>query len=140
MDTREITPDFHVAPQISTADIAALKEAGFTHIICNRPAAESAPPDQPDLIEAAALQAGLGWTLNPLVSGELSMDHVTAQMADGKVLAYCGSGTRSAILWALAQAGKMPVDDILAAIAQAGYPMEGLRGQINMLASPPART
>lgn len=136
MDTRQITPDFHVAPQVTAADMAELKEAGFTHIICNRPASESMPQDQPELIEAAATAAGLGWTLNPLVSGDLSMDHVTAQQADGKVLAYCASGTRSAILWALAQAGKMPTDDILAAIAQAGYPMEGLRGQINMLAKP----
>jgi len=139
MDTRPITPDFHVAPQISVADIAALKEAGFTHIICNRPEAESAPQDQPELIEQAAKAAGLGWSFNPLVSGELSMEHIDAQTTDGKVLAYCASGTRSAILWALAQAGKMPTDDILAAIAEAGYPMDALRGQINMLASPPSQ-
>ncbi len=140
MDTRQIVPDFHVAPQLSAADIDSLKQAGFTHIICNRPAAESLPHDQPEVIEAAAKAAGLGWTHNPLVSGELSMAHIAAQKAEGKVLAYCASGTRSAILWALAQAGSMPTDDILAAIAQAGYPMEGLRGQINMLAQPSTPT
>lgn len=139
MDTREITPEFHVAPQITADDIATLKAEGFTHIICNRPASESMPQDQPDLIEQAAKAAGLGWTFNPLVSGDLSMDHIAAQEESGKVLAYCASGTRSAILWALSQAGKMPVDDILAAIDEAGYPMQGLRGQINMLASPPAQ-
>ena len=133
MDTRAITPEFHVAPQITVADIPALVSEGFTHIICNRPAAESAPQDQPDLIEAAARAAGLSWSDNPLVSGALSMDHIAAQKVDGKVLAYCASGTRSAILWALSQAGEMPADDILAAIAKAGYPMEQLRGQINML-------
>jgi uncharacterized protein (TIGR01244 family) len=140
MDIRPLTPDFAVSPQISAEDIPALKEAGFTHIICNRPSMESTPRDQPDLIHQAATQNGLTFTDNPLISGQLDMDHIALQRdgSDGKVLAYCASGTRSAILWALATAGKMPTDDILAAMAKAGYPMDQLRGQIDMLASPPS--
>ncbi len=140
MDIRPLTPDFAVSPQISAEDIPALKEAGFTHIICNRPRMESAPQDQPEVIHEAAAVHGLTFTDNPLISGQLDMDHISLQREgiEGKVLAYCASGTRSAILWALASAGKMPTDDILAAMRNAGYPMDQLRGQIDMLASPPS--
>jgi len=135
MDIRPLSPDFAVSPQITVADVAILAEAGFSHIICNRPVFESAPEDQPDAIQAAVEAAGMGWTDNPLISGQLSLDHVTAQKADGKVLAYCASGTRSAILWALSQAGQMDTDDIMAALEKAGYPLEGLRSQVDMLAA-----
>jgi len=38
-------------------------------------------------------------------------------------------------MWALAQAGQMPTDDILTATASAGYQLDGLRGQIDALAA-----
>ncbi len=53
----------------------------------------------------------------------------------GKILAYCASGTRSAVLSAFALAGSMARDDILDAIAQAGYPMPQLGAQIDHVAS-----
>ncbi|MCY4179366.1 MAG: TIGR01244 family sulfur transferase, partial [Litoreibacter sp.] len=133
-------PDFAVSPQITVAEVAVLAEAGFTHVICNRPAFESAPEDAPDAIKTAVEAAGIGWTDNPLVSGQLTLEHITAQKVDGKVLAYCASGTRSAILWALSQAGEMPTDDIMDALTKAGYPLEGLRGQIEMLAQQKSAT
>ena len=135
MDIRALTPDFAVSPQISIADVAALKEQGFTHVICNRPAFESAPDETPDKISAAVAKAGMGWTDNPMGGGQLNMEMIEAQRANGKVLAYCASGTRSAILWGLSQAGIKPTDDILTAMAGAGYPMEQMRGQLDMLAS-----
>lgn len=139
MDIRTLSPDFAVAPQIEASDVAELAAMGFTHVICNRPAFESAPDQQPDLIRSAAEQAGLGWTDNPMAGGQLSLEMVDTQRAPledgGKVLAYCASGTRSAVLWGLSQAGEMPTDDILAAMAQAGYPMEQMRGQLEALAS-----
>lgn len=139
MDIRTLSPDFAVAPQIDADDVAELAALGFTHVICNRPAFESAPDQQPDLIRAAVEAAGLGWSDNPMAGGQLSMELVEAQRAPladgGKVLAYCASGTRSAVLWGLSQAGDLGTDDILGAMAAAGYPMEQLRGQIDALAS-----
>lgn len=136
MDIRPLSPDFAVSPQITVADVTLLAEAGFTHVICNRPAYESAPGETPDAIGAAVSEAGMGWTDNPLVSGQLTYDHIDAQKAamDGKVFAYCASGTRSAILWGLAQAGQMETDDIIAALEKAGYQLAGLRPQIEALA------
>ncbi len=42
------------------------------------------------------------------------------------ILAYCRTGTRSATLWSLSQAGRMSVADILAATKAAGYDMGGV--------------
>jgi len=50
------------------------------------------------------------------------------------VLAYCASGNRSSVVWALAHAGKRPTDELIAIPARFGYQLEGLRGQIEALA------
>ena len=55
--------------------------------------------------------------------------------SDGPVFAYCASGTRCSVVWALGQAGQVPVDQILAATAQAGYNLENLRPALEQAAS-----
>jgi len=51
-----------------------------------------------------------------------------------KTLAYCTSGTRSAILWAFSIAGEIPTPKILECLVEAGFPMPHLSDQINSLA------
>ena len=68
------------------------------------------------------------------------MENVTAQAdaqahSTGPVLAYCASGNRSSIVWALSQAGKASADDLISAGARWGYMLEGLRPQIEALAA-----
>lgn len=129
-----MSPSFAVSPQIHAHDLDAIKEAGFTHIICNRPEMESAPGDKPEDIRAAAEAHGLSFADNPVVAGQLTIDNVEAQIEQGKTLAYCASGTRSAIVWALSQAGKQPTQSIIDTLADAGFPMPQLAGQIEALA------
>jgi len=99
MEIRPLSPDFAVSPQISVDDVAAIAADGYTHVICNRPAFESAPEDSPEAIKAAVEAAGLGWSDNPLAHGQLTMEHLEAQKVPGKVLAYCASGTRSSVIF-----------------------------------------
>ena len=40
--------------------------------------------------------------------------------ADGPVFAYCASGNRSSVVWALTQAGKVPADDLIATLTANG--------------------
>ena len=58
------------------------------------------------------------------------------EQAEGPILAYCRSGTRSTLLWALAAAkqGETP-DAIARAAAQAGYDVGPIRPMIDMLAA-----
>ena len=139
MDIRHLTPDFAVSPQIDPSDMAAIATAGFTCVICNRPDAEIGLDICASAVRAAAEAAGLTWAENIISGSGMTMENVIAQgalaaAADGPVLAYCRSGTRSATAWALSQSGKMATDDILAAATAAGYDLAGLRAQIEALA------
>jgi uncharacterized protein (TIGR01244 family) len=140
MDIRRITPDYAVSPQVSPEDMATLAAEGFKVVINNRPDAEIGPDVCCDAIRAAAEAAGLTYVPNPVVNGGLTLDMVEAQgtccaEAEGPVFAYCRSGTRSSIVWALSQAGTRPTAEILAALEAAGYPQPGLGPQLDALAA-----
>lgn len=139
MDIRAITPVYAVSPQIAPEDLAAIKAAGYTTIINNRPDGEIPPHLQHRQMQAAATALGLTYVQNTVIGGAMTDANVGAQgaaiaAASGPVLAYCASGNRSSVVWALANAGKMPTDDLIALPAKFGYQLEGLRGQINALA------
>ena len=138
MDIRPITPAYAVSPQIAPEDLPAIKAAGFTTVICNRPDAEVPPDLSAAAIRAAVEAAGLTFIENPVTHQTLNMDMVAAQMAaahaaPGPVLAYCASGTRSSIVWSLGQAAAMPSDAILQATAKAGYDLSQLRPRLDAL-------
>jgi len=140
MDIRQITDAYAVAPQIEPTDMVAVAAAGFVAVINNRPDAEVSGPQLSTPMQVAAEAAGLRYIANPVVNGALTLDMVTNQgtavaQVDGPVLAWCRSGTRSSIVWALSQAGKMPTKDIIAQLATAGYQIPGLDQQIDQLAS-----
>lgn len=126
MDIRRITDRYAVSPQIGPEDVPALAEAGFTTVICNRPDDEVGPGLMADEVAAAARAAGLDWVLNPVGHAGLSQDMIDRQRsalaaAPGPVLAYCRSGTRSTIVWAIGEAGTRDGADIIADAARAGY-------------------
>jgi uncharacterized protein (TIGR01244 family) len=135
MDIRPVTPDYAVSPQIAPEDIPAIAAAGFTTILCNRPDAEIPPGLQADAIRQAAEAAGLGFVVNPVTHQGLNDEMVALQTTTirdnaGPVLAYCASGTRSTIVWALGQAGQMPADRIIELAAKAGYDLSAFRTRL----------
>ncbi|KMK66517.1 TIGR01244 family sulfur transferase [Puniceibacterium sp. IMCC21224] len=139
MQINQITPRYHVAPQISVEDIPALRDAGFTTVICNRPDAEVPPSHQAAAIEMAVRAAGLEFELLPLTHQTMTAENIARQAelvsaAPGQVLAYCASGTRCSVIWALGQAGTLSTDEILAATTAAGYDLSGLRTTLDSLA------
>ncbi|MCX7289042.1 MAG: TIGR01244 family sulfur transferase [Rhodobacterales bacterium] len=139
MDIRALTPDYAVSPQIDPADLPAIKAAGFVTVIDNRPDGEIAPHLHATAMRQAAEALGLTFVVNPVIGGMLTMDNVTAQGAaiaasSGPVLAYCASGNRSSVVWALANAGKRPVDELVGLPARFGYQLDHLRPQIEALA------
>lgn len=131
-----LTDDIAVAPQLRLEDLDAIAQAGYKAVINNRPDGES--PDQPlqEAIAARAAELGLEYRFVPVVSGQFTPEDVAAFRAaldalDGPVVAFCRSGTRSSVLWALANAGRMPEDDIIAIAARAGYDLSALRGRLD---------
>ena len=85
-------------------------------------------------MEAAARAAGIDYPYIPVGSG-FSATRVEAMSeaignAEGQVLAFCRSGTRSTFLWALARArAGDPAEELMRKAAAAGYdlrPIEAL--------------
>lgn len=125
---RRVTDDFWVSPQISTDDVAAAKAQGFTVIVNNRPDGESADQPAGRDIEAAARAAGLDYLYAP-VAGRPTAEAVVglAGAADGrKTLAFCRSGTRSIVTWALGQASRRSRDETVRLAAEAGYDISAM--------------
>ena len=131
-EIRFVTDDFAVSSQISVADVGAAAALGFTLIVNNRPDGEA--PGQPAgaTIEAAARAAGLDYIHVP-VAGRPGATQVDAmqdavEAASGKVLAYCRSGTRSIVTWALGQAagGRMSTGELVRLGAVAGYDLSAV--------------
>mgnify|MGYP005710545959 FL=1 len=135
MNYHKLTSSFFISSQIKISEVDRLKENGFTDVICNRPAHECSADERPEVIREAVQNLGLNFFDNPLSNGQLSLDTISNQRNDGiKTLAYCTSGTRSAILWAFSMAGELPTPKILECLVEAGFPMPHLSDQINSLA------
>lgn len=140
-DFRKLSDTMLASPQISLADVAEAKAAGVTLIVNNRPDGEDPSAPQGAEIAAAAEAAGLTYVGIPIGHSGFSEPQVDALIAalesnPGATLGYCRSGTRSTLLWALAQAklGSDP-DAIAAAAMQAGYDISPVRPMVDMLAA-----
>ena len=138
---RQITKTIFASPQISLVEVAEAKTQGVALIINNRPEDESDDQTPGGEIEAAARAAGMDYIAIPVTHAGFSEAQVramSAALADarGPVLAYCRSGTRSTLLWALAEAsGGGDPAEIAAQAAQAGYDIAPIRAMVDMLAA-----
>jgi uncharacterized protein (TIGR01244 family) len=138
---RSLTADVLVAPQIDVDAVAEAARQGVTLIINNRPEGESDDQVPGDEIEAVARAAGLDYIAIPVTHSGFSQPQVDAMVAaldgaTGKVLAYCRSGTRSTLLWSLAEAKGGADPDALSEIAlEAGYDLTPVRPLLDMLSA-----
>jgi len=138
---RKINDNISVSPQISLEDVAAAKADGVTLIINNRPDGEDPSAPQSADIEAAASAAGIDYVAIPITHSGFSAPQVDAMIAalgetKGKTLAYCRSGTRSTLLWSLAQAKQGVAPDEISRLAgNAGYDITPVRAMVEALAA-----
>jgi uncharacterized protein (TIGR01244 family) len=125
MTIRQLDDKVLIAGQIRAEDVAGLAERGVTLIVNNRPDGEE--PGQPlgAEIEQAASAAGIDYCAIPIIRGigpaDVEVMREAVSGSPGKVLAYCRSGTRSALAWAVAQSREgVPADEIEARLARVG--------------------
>lgn len=131
MDTRRLTAELSVAPQISAADMQAIASAGYRSVICNRPDGEGS--DQPNYVELerSAAECDLQMRYLPAESGKVTDEQGAAfgaLMAElpKPVLAFCRTGMRSTTMWALSQAGQLPLPQIIERSSKAGFDLKGV--------------
>jgi len=105
---------------------------GFKTIINNRPDKET--DDQPMSQELVTEAAKNGMVLinQPVISGNVTRQDAAnfateLKRVKGPVLAFCRTGTRCTVLWALNEARHMDADVILSFAASIGYDLKGQR-------------
>ena len=98
-----------IAGQISPQEVPELRRHGVTMIVNNRPDGEDEGQPTSADIERAAEQAGIAYRHVPIRRGigpadVDAMQDAIKECSEGKMLAFCRSGYRSALAWAVARA------------------------------------
>lgn len=130
-----VDDSFAVAPQVQPEDMQAIADAGYKVVMCNRPDGEEAgQPPLADIITAAK-EAGLEFHHVPVAGGmfpaaELAEFARIRREADGPVLAYCRSGTRSITMETLSNPMDLSVEERMQRAEGAGYDLSALRGHL----------
>jgi uncharacterized protein (TIGR01244 family) len=138
---RQLSPRILTSPQITVAEVDEAASQGIGLIINNRPEDESDDQTPGAAIAAAAAAAGIAYVAIPVTHAGFSDGQVKAMAAalastTAPVLAYCRSGTRSTLLWALAEASRGESPQALAAAAsEAGYDVTPVRALMDMLSA-----
>jgi len=105
---RQLDEKTLVDGQIGPNDVATLKAMGVTLIVNNRPDGEDANQPTSDEIEAAAKEHGLDYRHVPIARGLgpsdiEAMREAMHSVGEGKLFAFCRSGNRSTLAWAVAK-------------------------------------
>lgn len=136
---KSLEPRLSVSSQIGPADLAEIRRAGFRSIVCNRPDGEAL--GQPCATEVAqqAERIGMPFRCIPVLGSAITDADIDAFRRALKelpqpLLAYCRSGNRCTLLWALAEAGSRPVSEIEAIAEHAGYSLAALKPRLLALA------
>ena len=128
-----IDKNYHVSPQIEPYQIAEIAEKGFVKIICNRPDIEVPDSYSSSLMAKLAREAGIDFEVLELTHQTMTLENVKKQRAffidvNGPVLAYCASGTRCSVIWAMGEAvSGTEISVILEKTQSAGYDLTGLQ-------------
>lgn len=131
-DIRQVTANYAVSPQMEPGQMAEAAARGFRMIINNRPDGEA--PGQPTSLEMeqAVRAAGLDYVHIPVRGGptpdQVEQQRAAVASADGPVLAFCRSGTRSIVTWSIGQAlaGAQTRQELLDQAAAAGYDLSSV--------------
>lgn len=124
---RRLDDNMLVDGQIAPDDVPALQAEGVTMIVNNRPDGEDAGQPTSDEIEAAAKAAGVEYRHVPIARGmgpsdiEAMRDAMHAA-AGGKIFAFCRSGNRSTLAWAVAKnEDGVPREELERCAEEAGF-------------------
>ena len=125
MSLCRLSEKLYISSQISDETIQEAAKAGITTVICNRPDGEEETQPAAQTIQAKLAEAGIpDFHHLPVVAPNITADDSAAfsallEQSPGPVLAYCRTGTRSSILWAISQAKQgRSADEIIAEVKE----------------------
>ena len=127
---RQLDEKTLISGQIAPAEVAALKQSGVTMIVNNRPDGEDSDQPTSAEIEAEARATGMEYRHIPIIRGMGPSDvdamrQAIAGVGDGRMLAFCRSGNRSALVWAVARSEDgVPREELEECAAAAGVSLD----------------
>ena len=136
-----IDKNYHVSPQIEPQQIAEIAGNGFVKIICNRPDMEVSPFYSSSVMEDLAKENNIEFHLIELTHEMMTPETAARQRelvlnCKGPVLAYCASGTRCSLLWAIGEANAgTDTNIILAKTLAAGYDFSNFESSLRTLSN-----
>lgn len=124
MPIYRLSDTLYIAPQLDADTIRAAAEAGIRSVICNRPDGEEAGQPSFDDIRRLLAENGIAHsrhqpTLAPAIgAADAAQFQALLDELPAPTLAYCRTGTRSSLLWALSQAAQgRNADELTAHVA-----------------------
>ena len=138
MKFAKINTELTVSDQITIEDLKEIQAQGYKTIFCNRPDQESEGQLTFSTIEKEAQNLGIKAIHQPVIGGQISDDDIAQfgssfELAQKPIFAYCRTGTRCSMLWALSHAKTLPIDEILSKAKIAGYDLSALIDRLNSL-------
>lgn len=130
---RKVNDTLYVSPQIAIGHVADAKDLGVGLVMNNRTEGEAPNQVPTEEMQAAVEAAGLKYVSIPIgprgiTTADLEAFNAALEASGGKMLAYCGSGTRSITLRTFARAfAGDDIDLLLKEAADAGYDLSGHR-------------
>jgi uncharacterized protein (TIGR01244 family) len=124
---RQLCDNVMVSGQIAPHEVASLADQGITVLVNNRPDGEESGQPLASEIEDAAAAAGIAYHFVPIIRGigpadVERMQEMLSEAEGGKLLAFCRSGTRSALTLAVAQREEgASADEVVQQLNQAGF-------------------
>lgn len=136
---RKLLGDVSVAGQLTADQLTAYVNEGFKSFINNRPDNETPMQPASESLAAHAETLNVDYRHIPMAGG-LSEDVIEASIEAYRdlprpILAFCGSGMRSAAIWGFMTVDEYGVDGVMHALAGAGYNLEQLRGPLTARAA-----
>jgi uncharacterized protein (TIGR01244 family) len=124
-----------VSGWLNATDFEGVRALGFDKVVNFRPDNEARSQIASAEAQAAAEGAGLQYVHIPVTKHDLFTDDVVAKAVvefggDGRVLGYCASGQRAAIVWAAATARSVPADEVLSLLHDAGFDLGFIRDDL----------
>lgn len=127
MSIEKIADYLYVSRQLNERTAKLVAQYDIKTVICNRPDGEE--PNQPDFetVKAWLHEVGIEkvvympTTMETITDAQLKEFQDTVAQSPAPILAYCRTGTRSAMLWALNQAKRgVEVNSLIRAADLAG--------------------
>ncbi len=138
MKFAKINTELTVSDQITIEDLKEIQAQGYKTIFCNRPDQESEGQLTFSTIEKEAQNLGIKAIHQPVIGGQISDDDIAQfgssfELAQKPIFAYCRTGTRCSMLWALSHVKTLPIDEILSKAQIAGYDLSPIKDRLNSL-------